>query len=113
LAVKGKWGSKDYTAVIMTLERCNSKRDKITCASQSVQNKFFKSLNYVVITQDTHIAFKNYEEPIQSRFAMIAAAKMDSFLDGGDSSYWDVYKHGKAYHLEVHVQPAEYEGEDA
>jgi hypothetical protein len=43
---------------------------------------------------------------------MIASAKMDSLSDGGDHSFWDVYKHGKAYHLEALLQPAEYEGED-
>jgi hypothetical protein len=97
----------------MTLERCNSKKDKVSkCASTSEQNTFFESLNYVVITQDTYIAFKNYENPIQSTFAMIGAAKMDSLKAGGDTSFWDVYKHGKAYHLEALVQPAEFENED-
>ena len=43
---------------------------------------------------------------------MIAAAKMDQLTLGGDSSNWDVYKHGKAYHLEALLQPAEYESED-
>jgi len=43
---------------------------------------------------------------------MIHSEKMDRLKDGGDSSYWDVFKLGHSFHLEALMSPLEYESEN-